>query len=198
MRYKFSHTYINHWFLENGLLLNPSKTEVVRVFGTASRLRSADTTKSVNVAGAISLQFSNSLKLYRALSLTMALSMDRHVSSVVSSCNFHICALRRSHPSTSHTRCCQICCSEHIVGARLDYCNSLLYGTYHSNLDRLQRVQKKIYTCTALLTKMSQNAAVSRTKQISLEQPFTGRRTTHIAVSVDRSRRVRTSHSPVS
>ena len=47
---------ITHWFLENGLLLNPSKTEAV-VFGTASRLRSADTTGGVKVAGT-SLQFS--------------------------------------------------------------------------------------------------------------------------------------------
>ena len=41
---------ITHWFLENGLLLNPSKTEAV-VFRTASRLRSADTTGGVKVAG---------------------------------------------------------------------------------------------------------------------------------------------------
>jgi len=46
---------ITHWFLENGLLLNPSKTEAV-VFGTASRLRSADTTGGVKVAGT-SLEF---------------------------------------------------------------------------------------------------------------------------------------------
>ena len=28
-----------------------------------------------------------------------------------------------------------------IVGSRLDYCNSLLYGTTERNFDRLQRVQ---------------------------------------------------------
>ena len=31
-----------------------------------------------------------------------------------------------------------------IVGARLDYCNSLLYGTSEGNLDRLQRVQNQL------------------------------------------------------
>ena len=31
-----------------------------------------------------------------------------------------------------------------IVGARLDYCNSLLYGTSGCNLDRLQRVQNQL------------------------------------------------------
>ena len=31
-----------------------------------------------------------------------------------------------------------------IVGARLDYCNSLLYGTSKCNLERLQRVQNQL------------------------------------------------------
>ena len=31
-----------------------------------------------------------------------------------------------------------------IVGARVDYCNSLLYGTSECNLDRLQRVQNQL------------------------------------------------------
>ena len=82
---------ITHWFLENGLLLNPSKTEAV-VFGTASRLRSADTTGGVKMAGT-SLQFSDTVKLL-GVELDQALSMDWQVSRVVSSCNFHTRALR--------------------------------------------------------------------------------------------------------
>ena len=31
-----------------------------------------------------------------------------------------------------------------IVGVRLDYCNSLLYGTSQRNVDRLQRVQNSL------------------------------------------------------
>ena len=65
---------ITHWFLENGLLLNPSKIEAV-VFGTASRLRSADTTRDVKVAGT-SLQFPDTVKLL-GVELDQALSMDR-------------------------------------------------------------------------------------------------------------------------
>ena len=65
-------------------------TEAV-VFGTASRLRSADTTGGVKVAGT-SLQFSDIVKLL-GVELDQALSMNRHVHSVVSSCNFHIRAL---------------------------------------------------------------------------------------------------------
>ena len=53
--------YVTRWFIENGLLLNPSKTEAV-VFGTASRLRSVDIFGGVKVAGT-SLQFLDKVKL---------------------------------------------------------------------------------------------------------------------------------------
>jgi len=130
---------VTHWFLENGLLLNPSKTEAV-VFGTASRLRSVDITGGVKVAGT-SLQFSDTVKLL-GVELDQALSMDRHVSSVVSSCNFHIRALRHIRPRLTLDAAKSVAVS--IVGARLDYCNSLLYGTSQRNLDRLQRVQNSL------------------------------------------------------
>ena len=88
-----------------------------------------------------SLQFSDSYTVL-GVELDQALSVDRHVSSIVSSCNFHIhapCHIRL----TSHTRCCQICAVS-IVGACLDYCNSLLYGTSQHNPDHLQRVRNSL------------------------------------------------------
>ena len=75
---------VTRWFLENGLLLNPSKTEAV-VFGTASRLRSVDISGGVKVAG-ISLQLPRESQTYRRRAeLDQTLTMDRHVSSIVSS-----------------------------------------------------------------------------------------------------------------
>jgi len=121
---------ITHWFLENGLLLNPSKTKAV-LFGTASRLRSADTTGGVKVAGT-SLQFSDTVKLL-GVELDQALSLDRHVSSVVSSCNSHIRALRHIRPRLAFDAAKSVAVT--IVGARLDYCNSLLHGTSQRNFD---------------------------------------------------------------
>jgi len=126
---------ITHWFLENGLLLNPSKTEAV-VFRTASRLQSANTTGGVKVAGT-SLQFSDTVKLL-GVELDQALSMERHVSSVVRSCNFHIRALRHIRPRLTFDAAKSVAVS--IVGVRLDYYNSLLRGTSQRNTDRLQRV----------------------------------------------------------
>ena len=110
------------------------------VFGTASRLRSADTTGSVKVAGT-SLQFSDIVKLL-GVELDQALSMDRHVSSVASSCSFHIHALHHIRPRLTFDAAKSVAVS--IVGARLDYCNSLLHGTSQRNFDCLQRVQNSL------------------------------------------------------
>ena len=75
---------VTRWFIENGLQLNPSKTEAV-VFGTASRLRSVDISGGVKVAS-ISLQLPRESQTYRRRAeLDQTLTMDRHVSSIVSS-----------------------------------------------------------------------------------------------------------------
>ena len=52
------------------------------------------------------------------------------------------CALRHIRPLISHKLACQIACS--IVASRLDYCNSILYGTSSYNILRLQRVQNNL------------------------------------------------------
>jgi len=72
--------------------------------------------------------------------------MDRHVSSVVSSCNFYIHARRHIRPRLTFDAAKSVAVS--IVGARLDFCNSLPYGTSQRNFDRLQRVQRLPDTCT--------------------------------------------------
>ena len=144
---------ITHWFLENDLLLNLSKTEAV-VFGTASRLRSTDTAEGVKVAG-ISFQFSETVKLLGVV-LDQALFMDRHVFIVVSSCNFHIRALRHIRPRLTLDAAESVAVS--IVGARLDYCNSLLYGTSQRNLDHLQRVQNSL---TRVLTQAPRRSSAA-------------------------------------
>jgi len=110
------------------------------VFRTASRLRNADTAGGVKVAGT-SLQFSDTVKLLGVV-LNQALSMDRHVSSIVSFCNFHIRALRHICPRL--TLDAAKCVAVSIVGARLDYCNSLLCSTSQRNLNCLQCVENSL------------------------------------------------------
>jgi len=81
------------WFLENALLLNPTKTEAI-VFGTHQRLCRIDRPTDVDVAGT-KVTLSDSGKLL-GITLDSALSFDRHVSGIVHvrSCYFHIRALK--------------------------------------------------------------------------------------------------------
>ena len=66
---------------------------------------------------------SDSLKLL-GVTLDRTMSFDKHVSTVVRACNFHLSALRHIRSIVLDTVAQQIACS--IVGSRLDYCNSLL------------------------------------------------------------------------
>ena len=82
--------------------------------------------------------------MYMLLSMTLhcALTFSWHVTNVVRACTYHTHALRYIRPLLTIDTAKSITTS--IVGARLDYCNSLLYGTSEGNLDRLQRVQNQL------------------------------------------------------
>jgi len=87
------------------------------------------------------------VSLWRALlctsqTLDSALTFNQHVSNVVRACTYHTRALRHIRPLLTVDIAKSIATST--VGARLDYCNSLLYGTSEGNLDRVQRVQNQL------------------------------------------------------
>ena len=85
--------------------------------------------------------FSDAVKLL-GVTLDQTLSFDQHVSNVVRSCMYHTRALRHTRPLITIDAAKMIAFS--IVGARLDYCNSLLFGTTACNLDRLQRIRNTL------------------------------------------------------
>ena len=109
------------------LLLNPDKTEAV-IFGTRQRLSSIDNTSGITVAGTV-VQFAEAVKLL-GVTLDNTLSFKQHVSNVIRSCTFHSRALRHIRPLMTVESAKLIAAS--IVGARLDYYNSLWFnGTEH-------------------------------------------------------------------
>ena len=81
------------WFLQNILLLNPSKTEAV-LFGTRMQRNKVPTSGCIDVAGTL-VPFRDTIKLL-GVTLDSALSMD--ITEVVHSCNYHIRALRHIRP----------------------------------------------------------------------------------------------------
>ena len=130
---------VTRWFLENALLLNPSKTDAV-IFGTQQRLHVTDKPSSIDTAG-FQVAFSDSVRLL-GVTLDSTLSFNKHVTEVARSCRYHIRALRHIRSCLTVDTANQIACA--IVGAKLDYCNSLLNSTSEHNLDVLQRVQNRL------------------------------------------------------
>jgi len=75
---------------EQTILLNPSKTEAV-LFGTRIQRDKVPTSGGIDVAGTL-VPFRDTVKLL-GVTLDSALSVDRHVTEVDRSCNYHIRAL---------------------------------------------------------------------------------------------------------
>jgi len=86
--------------------------------------------------------FRDTVKLL-GVTLDTALTMDRHVTEVIRSCNYHIRALGHIRPLLTLDVANMI--GHSIVHAsRLDYANALLHGTSAGNLDRLQVTQNSL------------------------------------------------------
>src|SRR3989441_9711672 len=112
------------WFLQNGLKLNPSKTESI-IFGTAQKLKTIATPKPTLECLGVPIAFADSVHIL-GVTLDNALTLNKHVTKIVSSCscNYHIRALKHIRSSLTHDAAVAIACS--LVNTRLDYCNSLL------------------------------------------------------------------------
>jgi len=94
----------------------------------------------VSVAG-VSLPVLSEIKSLGVV-IVSRLTFDTHVKAVCKACNYHTWALR-------HVRHClplpvaqTLACS--IVGSRLDYCNSVLFGAPKASIAKLQRTQNML------------------------------------------------------
>jgi len=82
--------------------------------------------------------------------------MNKHVANTAAICNTYIRSLRHFLSSLTTQAAVFIACS--VINTRLDYCNSLLYGTSAQNIAKLQRIQNnlartmlKLFLFTSLL-----------------------------------------------
>ena len=126
---------VQSWLLQNGLCLNPDKSEAILV-GTSSQLKKVEQ-ESVTVADCM-IPFKSTIKNLGVI-IDSNLSFDQHIDATCRSAQFHIRALRhiRGLLSTEVAKCV----AASIVGSRLDYCNGLLFGATSKNLRKLQLVQ---------------------------------------------------------
>ena len=131
-------TAVADWFMNHDLLPNPSKLEAM-VTGSKCQIDRASC-DSVKVADA-DIQLSDNVKIV-GLAFDKNLSFNCHISNVVKNCNYHIKSLRHIGPLLDIYSAKTVACS--LVGSRLDYCNSFLYGISCNNLNRLQRTQNTL------------------------------------------------------
>ena len=87
--------------------------------------------------GDISIAVSKTVKSL-GVTLDETLSFNSHVDNVCKAAHFNIRALRHIRRCIDDDTARTVACS--MVGARLDYCNSILHGTSAGNLGRIQRV----------------------------------------------------------
>jgi hypothetical protein len=130
---------LQNWFYLNGLSLNPDKSDAIW-FATAQRSRTLVPAASINVAG-IAVSVSETITTL-GVTLDSQLTLGPHVAAITKSCNYHIRALRHIRSSITDDMAKSIAVS--LVSSRLDYANSLLYGTSDSNILRLQRIQNNL------------------------------------------------------
>jgi len=72
------------------------------------------------------------------VTLDSTLTLSQHVTNIVRACTLHTRALRHIRLLLTVSAVKVIAAA--IVGARLDYCNSLLYGAPEYKMDRLQHM----------------------------------------------------------
>ena len=130
---------VHDWFLCNGLSLNPDKSEEI-IMETRVRLRSDVPITSITVAGS-SIPVVSSVKSL-GVTLDSTLTFDQHVRNICKSSSYHIRALRHIRKCVNESAAKSIACT--MVGARIDYCNALLYGISEANIDKLQRLQNSL------------------------------------------------------
>ena len=127
---------VKTWYLKNGLMLNPDKSEVM-LMGTGKQLHAADNLSRVTVAG-VELDVKDEIKTLGVV-LDNGLTFSKHANAVARSCQYHIQAIRHIRHLLTRDLALTLACS--MVLSRLDYCNSLLYGAPITVLNKLQRIQ---------------------------------------------------------
>ena len=116
---------VHRWFSVNFLALNPDKTEAIILGTWQQQQRLSRLFNKIYVAGTV-ITISESLKTL-GVTFDQHLSFNNHVQSVSRACHYHIRALRHIRSFLTHDSAVTVACG--IVSSRLDYCNSLLYGS---------------------------------------------------------------------
>ena len=124
------------WATANMLKLNDNKTELMLV--TSKRTKHLHSLPTSITIGNAQIPFQQSVKNLR-LTLDCHITMNAHVSNIARTCYFEerrLASIRRFLTSTATATLVSA-----FVLSRIDYCNSLLFGSTHDVTSHLQRMR---------------------------------------------------------
>ena len=127
---------VSKWMLLNKLKLNPGKTEFLLI-GHEKQRQKYMSQFPVKLMGVDTKPSKNARNL--GVIFDQDFKFGNHISSVISSCCYHMRDLKRIRRHLNLKCAKTLACA--LATSKLDYCNSLLYGVADHQMKRLQRVQ---------------------------------------------------------
>jgi len=134
---------VHDWFCHNGLSLNSSKSESI-LFGSCQQTCSFPVVSEPTIAGS-TIPISDSIKVLGVI-LDTSLTLKQHTLALCRNIHYHSRALRHIRPVLSISVASSVAAV--VVQSRLDYANSLLYGTSAINIHKLQCAQNTLSNCS--------------------------------------------------
>ena len=141
---------IKAWATANMLKLNDNKTELMLV--TSIRTKHLHNLPTSITIGNAKIPFKQSVK-YLGLTLDCHLTMNAHFTNIARTCYFELrrlASIRRFLTSTATATLVSA-----FVLSRIDYSNSLLFGSTHDVTPHLQRIQNNAARAILRLPKSS-------------------------------------------
>ena len=127
---------VKAWATANMLKLNDNKTELMLVISKRTKhLHSLPTSITI---GNAQIPFKKSVKNF-GFTLDCHLTMNAHVSNIARTCYFELRRLAYIRRFLTSTATATLVSA--FVLSRIDYCNSLLFGSTHDVTSHLQRIQ---------------------------------------------------------
>jgi len=131
---------VHLWFSQNGLVINPEKSEPMLLSTLQQARASVSPLTSVNVSGCM-VPLTDTVKIL-GVTVDHHLTFNTHVQNICKLSYYHIRALKHIRSSLMFDMARTVACA--LVISRLNYANSVLYGTSAANIAKLQRVQNTL------------------------------------------------------
>ena len=143
---------VKAWAIANMLKLNDNKTELLLV--TSKRTKHLHNQPTSITIGNAQIPFKQSVK--NLGTLDCHLTMNAHVSNIARACYFELHRLEYICRFLTSTATATLVSA--FALSRIDYCNSLLFGSTHDVTYRLQQIQN--YAARAILRLIKQQTAL--------------------------------------